>query len=71
VAILFSFNAGAMLGPSARDLKNVWPMLILLFFVKSPLLVNLALMALSLIFFNIILQMIVIALLGMMRLAER
>jgi hypothetical protein len=60
-----------MLGPSARDLKNVWPMLILLFFVKSPLLVNLALMALSLIFFNIILQMIVIALLGMMRLAER
>ena len=62
VAVLLSFNAGAMLGPSARDLKNVWPMLILLFFVRSPLLVDLSLVALSLIFLNIILQVIAIIL---------
>jgi hypothetical protein len=60
VVILLCFSAGAMLGPSTRDLKNVWPMLILLFFVKLPLLVGLALAALSLIFFNIILQVIAI-----------
>jgi hypothetical protein len=71
VAILLSFNAGAMLGPSTRDLKNVWPMLIVLFFVKSPFLVTLALAAISLIFFNIILQAIVIALLGIVQLAAR
>jgi hypothetical protein len=71
VAVLLCFNAGAMLGPSARDLKNVWPMLILLFFIKSPLLVSLALAALSLILLNIVLQAIAITLLGMLRLARR
>ena len=70
VAILLSFNAGAMLGPSARDLKNVWPMLIVLFFIKSSLLLSLALAALSLILFNIILQIIAIAFLGVVRLAR-
>jgi hypothetical protein len=67
VAILLCFNVGAMLGPSTRDLKNVWPMLVLLFFVKLPLLVSLALAALSLIFFNIILQAIAIMLFGILR----
>ncbi len=54
--IFLSFNAGAMLGPSTRDLKNIWPALILLFFIKSPLLIGICLAALSLIFVNIILQ---------------
>jgi hypothetical protein len=56
--IFLSFNAGAMLGPSTRDLKNIWPALILLLFIKSPLLVGVCLAALSLIFVNIILQTI-------------
>jgi hypothetical protein len=71
VAILLCFNAGAMLGPSTRDLKNVWPMLILLFFIKLPLLISLALAALSLIFFNLILQIFAIVLLSVTRLVGR
>ena len=64
VMILLSFNAGAMLGPSPRDLKNVWLVLIILFFVPlfqltSPL-VDMGLAALSLIVVNIFLQIVVI-----------
>lgn len=60
VMVLLSFNAGAMLGPSLRDLKNVWPMLIILFFVQSSFLAGIGLVALSLILVNIILQIIII-----------
>jgi len=69
--IFLSFNAGAMLGPSTRDLKNIWPVLILLLFIKSPLLVGVCLAALSLIFVNIILQIIAILFLKMMALLWR
>lgn len=64
VAILLSFNAGAMLGPSMRDLKNVWLALIVLFFVRSPFLAGVGLVALSLVFANIILQGVAISLFG-------
>lgn len=67
VMILLFFNVGAMLGPSPQDLKNVWPVLVILFFVPlfqfiSPL-VAMGLMALSLIVVNIFLQIAVIAIL--------
>jgi hypothetical protein len=65
VMILLFFNVGAMLGPSPQDLKNVWPMLILLFFVPvfwvTRPLIAMGLMAISLIAVNIILQVVVIA----------
>ena len=65
VMILLFFNVGAMLGPSPQDLKNIWPMLILLFFVPvcwaTRPLIAMGLMALSLIAVNIILQIVVIA----------
>jgi hypothetical protein len=66
VMILLFFNVGAMLGPSLRDLKNVWPMLILLFFVPifwatSPL-VAMGITALGLILVNIIIQVVAIIL---------
>lgn len=67
VGVLLSFNAGAMLGPSARDLRNVWPVLIALFFVGYGPLISLALAALGLIFLNIILQLATIVLLGVLR----
>ncbi len=60
VMILLFFNVGAMIGPSLRDLRNVWPALIVLFFVQSSLLAGIGLMALGLIFVNIILQVLVI-----------
>jgi len=60
IMILLFFNVGAMLGPSFRDLKNVWLVLIILFFITSPWLVEAGFTALSLIVINIILQMVVI-----------
>jgi hypothetical protein len=60
VMILLLFNVGAMLGPSAQDLKNVWPMLIVLLFVNYPPLVGIGCAALGLIMANIVLQIIVI-----------
>ena len=62
VMILLLFNAGAMLGPSTQDLKNVWPVLIVLLFVNYPPLAAMGLAALGLILANIILQLIVILL---------
>jgi len=60
VMIILFLNAGAMIGPSARDIKNVWPILILLFFVQSYFLVNLGLIAMSIIFVNIVIQIVLI-----------
>jgi hypothetical protein len=68
VMILLLFNAGAMLGPSTQDLKNVWPVLIVLFFINSPTLAGLGLAALGLIMANIILQIAAIVLLWLVRL---
>jgi hypothetical protein len=60
VMILLFFNVGAMIGPSPRDLKNIWPVLILLFFVQSAFFADLGFVALSLILVNIALQIIFI-----------
>jgi hypothetical protein len=65
--IFLLFNAGAMLGPSTQDLKNVWPMLIVLFFINSPLLARLGLAALGLILANIVLQFLAITLILLLR----
>ena len=56
-------NIGAMLGPSFQDIKNIWPLLILICFVESPTLTHLGLIALSLIFVNIFIQLILVAIL--------
>jgi hypothetical protein len=66
VMILLFFNVGAMLGPSIKDLKNVWPMLIVLFFVPlfwvtSPL-ISMGIAALDLILVNILIQVALIVL---------
>ena len=62
VMILLLINAGAMLGPSTQDLKNVWPALVILLFINYPPLAAIGLVALVLILANIILQSIVILL---------
>ncbi|MEK9176669.1 MAG: hypothetical protein AAB923_00040, partial [Patescibacteria group bacterium] len=56
--ILLFLNAGAMLGPSFQDLKNFWPVLILLIFVEYPPVAHLGLLAASLIIVNIFIQAI-------------
>ena len=67
--ILLFFNVGAMLGPSPRDLKNVWLALIVLFFVPvfwatRPLLA-MGFVALGLIAVNILLQVLVIVVINL------
>ena len=63
IMILFFINIGSMIGPSTRDLKNIWPILIILLFVPWPALSNLALVVISLILLNIAIQLIIISLL--------
>lgn len=55
--ILLSFNTGAMIGPSFQDLKNIWWIFIILFFVKWPWLINIGLLIIGLIITNIIIQL--------------
>lgn len=54
--ILISLNSGAMLGPSTQDLKNIWPVLLILFFVKWNFLAQILFLIISLIVTNIIIQ---------------
>ena len=56
ILILLSLNIGAMIGPSLQDLKNIWPILIILFFIKWNLLENIGILIIGLIITNIILQ---------------
>ena len=63
VMLLLFLNVGSMLGPSPRDLKNIWPILIVLFFIPSAFFADLGFMALSVIFINIALQIIFILIL--------
>jgi hypothetical protein len=60
VMILLFINIGSMIGPSTRDLKNIWPILIVMFFITWPLLTTLSLTVISLIAINIILQIVII-----------
>lgn len=60
IMIFLSFNAGAMLGPSMHDLKNVWFMLILSFFIQLPMLTGMGLIAISMILADIAIQIIAI-----------
>ncbi|MDD3283987.1 MAG: M50 family metallopeptidase [Patescibacteria group bacterium] len=56
ILILLSLNIGAMIGPSLQDLKNIWPILIILFFIKWQPLENIGILLIGLIITNIILQ---------------
>lgn len=63
VIILLSLNVGAMIGPSSQDLKNIWWVFIILFFIKWPFLINIGLLIIGLIITNIIIQLSLIFLL--------
>ncbi len=67
VMILLSFNMGAMIGPSLQDLKNIWPILIILLFVKWQVLINLSLLAILLILINILIQGILIGIIKIIK----
>ncbi len=61
VVVILFLNIGAMIGPSIQDIKNVWIIVILAFFIQSPILIQLGLIALSLILVNIVIQLICIS----------
>jgi hypothetical protein len=63
VIILLSLNVGAMIGPSSQDLKNIWWIFIILFFIQWPWLINIGLLIIGLIITNIIIQLSLILLL--------
>lgn len=66
VLVLVFLNTGAMIGPSFQDLKNIWPVLIILLFVKSQFLIHLGFLAVTLIIANISLQIILILVQGLL-----
>ncbi len=68
ITIFLLLNVGAMIGPSARDLKNVWFLLLLLVFIPWAFFTHLGLFAIVLILMNIILQIILIALISLIKL---
>ena len=59
LTIFLLLNIGATIGPSFRDLKNIWPLLLVLLFVKWQSAGQLALLAIILILTNILLQITV------------
>jgi len=68
VMIFIFLNVGAMIGPSLKDLKNFWPVLILFFFINSPALLGFAYLVLGLILTNLIIQLILVILIFLGRL---
>ena len=56
--LALSLNAGAMLGPSRADLKNMWIFIPFLFFVTWQPLLTVALTAVGLILINLIVQLV-------------
>ncbi len=60
LAIALFLNAGAMIGPSFKDLKNIWPIIIIFLFIKWPLLLGLVSLAIVFILVNILIQIVLI-----------
>jgi len=69
--ILLFLNVGAMIGPSSQDLKNIWPIMVILFFVKWPLIMNLSLLVIILILTNIIIQIVLISVIKITRVVDK
>jgi hypothetical protein len=68
LTIFLLLNVGAMIGPSARDLKNVWILMIVLLFVPWAFFTHLGLFAVALILINIMLQVFLILIISIIKL---
>jgi hypothetical protein len=60
IMILLFLNVGAMIGPSWQDLKNIWPIIIVLLFFKDPFLAYFDFLAITLVLTNILVQIVLI-----------
>ena len=70
VMILLFLNVGAMIGPSLKDLKSIWPILFLFFFIKSSLLLNFTFLVIGLILTNIIIQFFIILFISLIKIVK-
>ncbi len=68
VMLFIVLNAGSMLGPSGQDLKNIWPVVLVLLFWHNSTVAAVLWLVISIILFNIICQLLIIALRGFVRL---
>lgn len=68
LTIFLFLNAGAMIGPSWQDLKNVWYWIILLMFIPWPFFTHLGLLAIALILIGIIFQIFLILVISILKL---
>ena len=60
IMILLFLNVGSMIGPSWQDLKNIWPVMIVLFFFNYPVFDYFGSLVIVLILTNILIQIILI-----------
>lgn len=67
VMVFLFINVGAMIGPSTQDLKNIWPLVLLLCFVSEPTIAAVGLFAVTLIVINIAIQAVLIAAIAVVR----
>jgi hypothetical protein len=65
--VFLSFNMGAMIGPSFLDLKNIWPVLLLCFFINWPILATLSSLIFGFMLANIAIQLILILILKILK----
>ncbi|MBA7654386.1 hypothetical protein ES703_62264 [subsurface metagenome] len=70
VMLLIFLNVGAMIGPSVKDLKNIWPIFFLLFFIKSSIFLNFTFLVIGLILTNIIIQFFIIIFINLIKVAK-
>ena len=68
--IFISLNIGAMISPSWQDLKNIWPLIVILLFFSNSFLTHFGLLAVALIFTNIIIQIILLAIISAIKLVR-
>jgi hypothetical protein len=59
IAFVF-LNVGAMISPSVRDLKNVWPLMLLLIFIQNSFITHLGLLSMAFILCGILIQIVLI-----------
>ncbi|MFA6305086.1 MAG: M50 family metallopeptidase [Patescibacteria group bacterium] len=60
IMLALLLNVGVMLGPSIEDLKNIWPLVLLSFFIHSESLAKVLSLVIGLIAVNILLFLIII-----------
>ena len=68
LTVFLLLNVGAMIGPSARDLKNVWILMIILLFIPWSFFTQLSLFAVALILMNIMLQIVLLLFISIVKL---